>query len=648
MIGTMLGNRYEILEKIGEGGMAIVYKAKCHLLNRFVAIKVLKEEYSTDKEFVQKFTREATSVASLSDNNIVNIYDVGSENNINYIVMEYVKGKTLKQIINEEKCLSPYKTVNFASQIARALDCAHKNNIIHRDIKPHNILVTEDGIIKVTDFGIAKAPNSVTITNTNKIMGSAHYFSPEQARGGFVDNRTDIYSLGIVMYEMAVGRVPYDAESPVSVALKHIQEQVVPPKQINPGVPDGLNNLILKAMEKEPIKRYQSAKELLFDLEKLKENLNFNIQKNNFENDKTRQMDPVVINDSLNNKDTDDVDEDDEYEDKGKKPNTPIKKKKKAIILSLIGVLVVALGLIGGYLVSNKKFADTSKNEKTTTVPDIMYMKKADAEKAVKAKGLVFTVSGTIKSDKPEGTVVQVFPSVGSNILVGKEVRVLLSGASQKVTVPDFTKMDLDTAKANINKLGLKLGDISYEFSDTVDKGLIIRQTPDPDTDADNNTVVALVVSNGQEVKMSSVPNVVGSSINDAKAALDNNKLRYNIVVDANNTDASNNGKVASTDPNAGTSVKENSSITVHVYKDYTKPVVTYKMPGLKGKTQEDAMSSLASLKSNLNLNIVTQSVDNTDKTKNGLVANTDPAQDATLTNGQTITLFIYKNAATP
>ncbi|EET86940.1 serine/threonine protein kinase [Clostridium carboxidivorans P7] len=270
MIGTMLGNRYELLEKIGEGGMALVYKAKCHLLNRYVAVKILKEQYSDDKEFVEKFKREATAVASLSDNNIVNIYDVGTQGDINYIVMEYVNGKTLKQIIREQGKIPTAKTANLAIQIARALDCAHRNNIIHRDIKPQNILVTNEGVVKVTDFGIAKASNSVTITNSSKVMGSAHYFSPEQARGSFVDCRTDIYSLGIVIYEMCTGRVPYDADSPVSVALKHIQEPVIPPKQLNENIPDNLNKLILKAVEKEPIKRYQTIKDMLTDLRKNK------------------------------------------------------------------------------------------------------------------------------------------------------------------------------------------------------------------------------------------------------------------------------------------------------------------------------------------------------------------------------------------
>lgn len=630
MIGTLLGNRYEILEKIGEGGMAVVYKAKCRSLNRFVAIKVLKEEYSNDKEFVEKFTREATSVASLSDNNIVNIYDVGAEKNINYIVMEYVKGKTLKQIIDEERCLSPYKTVNFASQIARALDCAHKNNIIHRDIKPHNILVTEDGIIKVTDFGIAKSPNSVTITNTNKIMGSAHYFSPEQARGGFVDSRTDIYSLGVVMYEMSVGKVPYDAESPVSVALKHIQEQVVPPNQFNLGIPNGLNSVILKAMEKEPIKRYQSAKEIIYDLENLKANLNFNIQKNTMENDETRQMDAVVIDD-----------DDDDDDDKEKVPLN--KKKKQIIIYSLVAVLVIALGLVGGWIFSGTKLPKVLNAPKTTTVPDIKGMKKADAEKSVKDKGLVFTITGTIKSDQPEGTVVDVFPKVGSTIFVGKEVRVLISGATAKITVPDFSKMDLDTAKENIQKLGLKLGDVTSQFSDVIEKGLIISQTPDPDTNADSTTVVNLVISNGAEVKMTTVPDVANKSVEEAKKLLDNSKLKYNVAADTDNSNVSNNGKVANTDPKAGTSVKENSTVTVHVYKEYTKsvePAVPTIPTGMLNQKLKTVTDKLDALKIKYQL---AEPEPNTDPNKSEIVFKIEPGEGNPA--DKTVIVYFYKKA---
>lgn len=250
MIGTVLSNRYKLEEEIGVGGTAVVYKAKDILLNRNVAVKVLKGEFSDDEDFVSKFKREATSAASISDTNIVNIYDVGTEGKINYIVMEYIDGKTLKEVIKEQGKIGPKALVGVAIQISKALDCAHRNNIIHRDIKPHNIMVTKEGLVKVTDFGIAKASNSVTITSTNKVLGSAHYLSPEQAQGKQVDCRTDIYSFGIVLYEMATGKVPHDADTPVSVALKHIQEPVDPPRNLNGSIPNSLNNLILKCLEK--------------------------------------------------------------------------------------------------------------------------------------------------------------------------------------------------------------------------------------------------------------------------------------------------------------------------------------------------------------------------------------------------------------
>ena len=373
MIGTMLGNRYELLEKIGEGGMALVYKAKCHLLDRYVAVKVLKEEFSSDTEFVEKFKREATSAASLSDNNIVNIYDVGSQGDINYIVMEYVKGKTLKEIIREEGKITTVRTANLATQIAKALECAHRNNIIHRDIKPHNILVTDEGLVKVTDFGIAKASNSVTITNSSKIMGSAHYFSPEQAKGSFVDCRTDIYSLGIVIYEMATGRVPYDAESPVSVALKHIQEPVVAPKELNGSIPESLNKLILKAVEKEPIKRYQTIKDMLLDLKKIENKQEFNIHTNQLENDMTRIMDPIVIDDKYDYEENEDKDK-----KRPKNKNGIDSKKKKTIMGIAIALLVIVIGGVSGYFAYSKMSDVTAKD---TIVPNIVGMKQEDAKK---------------------------------------------------------------------------------------------------------------------------------------------------------------------------------------------------------------------------------------------------------------------------
>lgn len=266
LVGKVIGNRYEMLEKIGEGGMATVYKARCNILKRYVAVKVLREEFTTDEEFIRRFNTEAQAAASLTHPNIVSIFDVGHEDNVYYIVMELVQGKTLKEIINEDGVL-PWKwSVNIAIQVASALETAHKNNIVHRDIKPHNIIITEDGIAKVTDFGIAKAVSNSTITAFGTTIGSVHYFSPEHARGGYTDAKSDIYSLGVVMYEMLTGRVPFDADTPVSIALKHMQEKPVEPMKLNPSIPFAINKIIMKAMEKEPSLRYQNATEMLKDL----------------------------------------------------------------------------------------------------------------------------------------------------------------------------------------------------------------------------------------------------------------------------------------------------------------------------------------------------------------------------------------------
>ena len=249
LIGKIIGNRYEILEEVGLGGMATVYKAKDHVLNRLVAVKVLKDEFTTDTEFIKRFNTEAQAAASLSHPNIVSIYDVGheDENNLYYIVMELVQGKTLKEIINSEGILSWKWAVNIAMQIASALELAHKNGIVHRDIKPHNIIITEDGIAKVTDFGIAKAVSNSTITAFGTTIGSVHYFSPEQAKGGFTDAKSDLYSLGVVMYEMLTGKVPFDADTPVSVALKHMQEDPKEPIDLNPEIPSAVNQIVIKS-----------------------------------------------------------------------------------------------------------------------------------------------------------------------------------------------------------------------------------------------------------------------------------------------------------------------------------------------------------------------------------------------------------------
>ncbi|HEY5575264.1 MAG TPA: Stk1 family PASTA domain-containing Ser/Thr kinase, partial [Clostridiaceae bacterium] len=401
MIGRVLGNRYELIEKLGEGGMATVYKARCQILNRFVSVKILKKEYSSDAEFLKKFRREATAVASLSDNNIVNVYDVGADGDINYIVMEYVQGKSLKEILNERGKLSTDQALAVGIQIGKALEHAHKNNIVHRDIKPHNVLVTNDGVVKVTDFGIAKSSDSVTITNSSKVLGSAHYFSPEQAKGNVVDNRTDIYSLGIVLYELVTGRVPFDAESPVSVALKHIQEPVVPPIQLNENIPDAMNKLILKAIEKEPFRRYQNVSDMVADMKAIQQNKDLRIVANDFEQDSTRVLDVNEVNSKLSQKASETpiatVDK------RVSKPNKNMDKNRKKIIVVAILVLLAVVGAVSGYFAFNKFVANNAE----VAVPSIIGLQQDEAKKLVENSKLKFVVVSTDKSTEAEGTVIK-------------------------------------------------------------------------------------------------------------------------------------------------------------------------------------------------------------------------------------------------
>lgn len=567
MMGTVLGNRYELIEKIGEGGMAKVYKAKDQLLNRFVAVKILKTELSNDNEFVEKFKREATAVASLSDNNIVNIYDVGSQGNINYIVMEFIDGKTLKELIVEKKRLACDEAAKIAIEICKALDCAHRNNIIHRDIKPHNILVTNEGLVKVTDFGIAKASNSATITNSNKVMGSAHYFSPEQAKGSVVDTRTDIYSLGIVMYEMVTGRVPYDADSPVSIALKHIQEPAIPPIQLNDAIPENFNRVILKSIEKEPIKRYQNVKEMMVDLKSVLKNEEVYTTSNDSDADMTRAMDPVLVNEKLNSAEK----VDDQVMVIPKRKKGIDNKKKRMILFVAIAVLVIAIGAVSGFF-AYSKFLGGASNSANITIPTIVGLSEADAKKAVESANLKFTVAQKMESDKPVGTVVQCTPDQGTKVKASSEVRVVISAGNANTTVPDVTRMDISAAKDVITNSGLKVGDITYEYSSYVATDSVIRQSPDANSKVSASTKINLVVSKGTDVRNVSVPDLTGKTYDQASALLSNNRLVIAKGTDVVGTATSVAGTVALQDIKPGISVQNNSTVTVQVYAAYIAP----------------------------------------------------------------------------
>lgn len=557
MIGEILGDRYELIEVIGEGGMAIVYKAKDKKLNRLVAVKVLKKEFSDNKDIAEKFKREATAIANLSDTNIVNVLDVGheEEGNIDYFVMEYVSGKTLKDLIVYSGKLNYTTAIEIAIQIAKALDCAHRNNIIHRDIKPQNILVTENGDVKVTDFGIAKSSTASTITNTTTIMGSAHYLSPEQAKGTFIDGRSDIYSLGIVLYEMLTGRLPFDGESPVTIALKHIQEEAVPPKDINLAIPDSLNALVLKCIAKEATDRYVNVKELMMDLQKIKDNPNAVINsKTSAYDSKTIIMTPIsekqmntakidkvqakVVNSSVVDDDYDEYDEydGDEYEeDDDELENIPVKrtketkvkkprKSRKGIIIGIITVAILAIMIpLGMYFTSGVK---------EVSIPKIVGLSQEEAESALKKLGLTLQVDSTKYDENyQEGYIISCNPSEGTTVKANTSVKVVVSSGVEKVKVPDVRDLSSDAAVSALEDRGL-VASLSYDYSDTVEYGYVISQSINKNQEVEKGSKVSLVISLGTEVKWVTVGNVIGYNQSDAVAVLENQGIEVTITTE--------------------------------------------------------------------------------------------------------------------
>ncbi|MEG1566508.1 MAG: Stk1 family PASTA domain-containing Ser/Thr kinase [Anaerovoracaceae bacterium] len=521
MNNRLLAGRYELIEKIGEGGMAVVYKAKCRLLNRYVAIKILRPEFTKDALFVESFKRESQAAASLSHPNIVSVYDVGKEGNINYIVMELIEGQTLTDVIKREAPMDYRKAIEIIRQVASALSLAHKNHIIHRDIKPHNILITNEGIAKIADFGIAKAVSDATlVSGTNKIIGSVHYFSPEQARGSYVDERSDIYSMGIVLYEMLTGQVPFDGDNPVAIALMHINDQIKPPSQLVPGIPPALEKLIMKSTDKFQTNRYKSADEFLEELDNIEfvtkvvgngvfaaaEGMNYQNQKQK-EEDLLFEATQKSPKRDLKSSKTPKVQLSDEELQK--------KKKKKIITLSIIGG-VVAVALLGFALYSFGVFGGGGD----ITVPDLTNMTYEEAEAELTKLELKIEMGDEAYSaDVKEGKITSQTPTAESKVKKGKTVVVNISKGQKDGTVPSVIGKDYEGIEEYLNGFGFQLGVVKYETSE-LPEDTIIEQTPTGGDQAEAGSKIDIIVSDGKGKDEGVVPSLTGLTVDEAKQAI--------------------------------------------------------------------------------------------------------------------------------
>jgi len=519
MSSRILAGRYELLEKIGDGGMAVVYKARCRLLNRFVAIKILKPEFTKDPKFIESFRRESQSAASLSHPNIVNIYDVGKEGNINYIVMELIEGQVLSDIIRNEGPMEYHKAVEITKQIALALSFAHKNHIIHRDVKPHNILITREGTAKITDFGIAKAVNTATIVgNTGMVMGSVHYFSPEQARGGYVDEKSDIYSLGIVLYELLTGKVPFDAENPVAVALMHMNDEMRPPSELVPGIPASLEAIIMKATNKYQVNRFKTANEMYDALCNIENQTGIGSSYHTSSDlDATRIM--AAVNGTQNSVPT----EKREELQGNMKKNKKDKKPKKKVKINKLKVIAIILALACAIPVSHLVLtaAQGLFAEKEVTVPDLKGMTVEEATADLEKLNLKCELGDEVASQEyDKGEIVSQDPRDGMTVKEGYTVTVNISKGNVEGTVPNVVNRTFKDAIYIIKSYGYTQGDVTTENSD-LPKDIVIRQSPAEGENAKSGTAIDLVVSLGSSAEQVTMPNLMGMDIDKATAKLE-------------------------------------------------------------------------------------------------------------------------------
>ena len=593
-LGTMLSGRYEVLKRVGSGGMADVYMAKDHKLNRNVAVKVLKSEYVEDEKFLKKFETEAQAVARLSHPNIVNIYDVGIEDGINYIVMELAEGITLKEYIRKKGYLSPKETVEISTQIASAISHAHKNHIIHRDIKPQNILVSDTGIIKVTDFGIAKATSSNTVTSTATAMGSVHYISPEQAKGRFCDEKSDIYSLGITMYEMVTGHVPFDHENGVTIALMHLQNEITPPSQIRDGIPDSLEKIILKCTMKKPEERYQTADDLIADLRLVFEDTSGGYVGvvPAIDDSPTIMIDQNELTQRINTPKKDQkIQQEEPLKDEEQNAYLDEDDEEESGMNSKIEKLVIVLAAVVGAII---------------LISIIVFVVKS---------------SGVFKSGKSTTTT-----SIGTTAESNDT-------ESKKYTVDNYIGMSLSAAREKIDgKFKIK---VEEEYSADYAKDLVIRQDPESDTELEEGKTLTLVVSKGTRTEDKvSVPEVVGKMESSAKSELEAAGLKVSVKTKYS-TDVAK-GKVISQSQGSGNQVTKNSTVVITVSQG-EKPETMVRVPNLRYFKESEARSELK------NSNLVLGSVltEYSDSVEKGLVIRQTVSSGSKVKEGTAVGIYV-------
>lgn len=562
LVGKILGNRYEILQIIGTGGMATVYKAKCRLLNRFVAVKVLKSEFKNDETIVKKFNTESQAAASLSHNNIVSVFDVGNENGISYIVMEYVDGITLKEYISQKGALPWDQACRFAGQIALALEHAHNKNIIHRDIKPHNILMTKDLTLKVTDFGIARAVSGETLVAGSGAIGSVHYISPEQARGGYTDARSDLYSLGIVLYEMLTGALPFDGDNPVAVALMHLNNEPADIRSINPDIPEPVARIVMKAISKEQNARYQTAHEMIIDLKNALSMENTDTVGSSGMGDTRKIVLPHEERQSGESQPS-------EGKKKGKKEKTYEQKRddKFAITLAIATVVLIAAIALGTFL-----FLHGGGREKM--VPDLLNKTIEEAQSIAEQNGfkidenIIFEASDTIEM----GHIIKQDPGANQSVKKDKISIVVSNGkGGETIDVPNVVNSEYKKAAETLKNAGFDYK-IEEQESESVAENYVIRQSPSAGEKAPKGSSVIIYISKAKESEHSIVPKLIGATEEEAEKLLNEHNLKIRVNKQYSSEVAE--GKVISQSPSSGSEAAKNSTVNVVISRG-TEPTST-------------------------------------------------------------------------